>query len=168
MIKRIVSLTLAAVLLIASASACADDPGRGQERQADLAAFAQTVRENHKFPVLDKADPEDELGAVMLDNAYPGLKDMELEQLEVYLALISFSGVELALAQAKNAGDAARVKDIFDERVASKTTEGPNNYPEEVELWLRSARVVSSGNYVMLVNHEDSDAIVSEFNGLFQ
>ena len=165
--KRILSLALAAALLMASLPACGSQSGG--EKQIDLAAFAQTLQENHEFPMLEKADPEDEeLGAVMLENAYPGLKDMDLEQIEVYLAMISFSGGELALVQAKNADDAAKVKEIFDARVAAKTTEGPANYPAEVEAWQHNSAVVSNGNYVMLVNHEDSAAIVSEFNDLFK
>ena len=34
-------------------------------------------------------------------------------------------------------------------------------------MWQRSAKVVVSGTYVMLVNHGDSEAIISEFNALF-
>lgn len=167
--KRIFSLALAAALLTAMLSACGGNSEGGQDKQADLAAFAQTVQKSHSFPNLDRLDPEDEeFGAVMLDNYYPGLKDMDLEQVEIYLAAVSFSGGELALVQAKNAGDAARVKEIFDARVTFKTTEGPGNYPEEVEMWQRSSAVVSNGNYVMLVNSKDSAAIVSEFNELFQ
>ena len=194
--KRILSLALAATLLMAMLCACGGpgsqasqtpsdptgesasvppaDPTQEPTGEApagsglvDLAAFAQTLQENHEFPMLERNDPADELGAAMLDNYYPGLTGMDLEQVEIYLAAISFSGGELALVQAKNAGDAAAVKEIFDARVAAKTTEGPNNYPEEVELWLHNSAVVSNGNYVMLVNHEDSEAIVSEFNALF-
>ena len=166
--KRIISLALAAALLVASLSACGSNSEGGQDKQVNLADFAQTLQENHEFPMLDRLDPADEeFGAAMLENAYPGLKDMDLEQTEVYLAMISFSGGELALVQAKNAGDAAKVKEIFDARVTAKTTEGPGNYPEEVELWLHNSVVVSNGNYVMLVNHEDSEAIAGEFNALF-
>ena len=165
--KRIISLTLAALFLTACLCACVSEDG--QDKQADLAAFAQAIMESYKFPGLDRFDPADEgLSAVVLENNYPGLKDMDLAQVEIYLAPISFSGGELALIQAKNAGDAAVVKDIFQARIDSKTTDGPNNYPEEAKMWQRSARVVSSGTYVMLVNHEDSEAIVSEFNGLFK
>ena len=38
---------------------------------------------------------------------------------------------ELALAQAKSAEDAAKVKEIFQARVDAKGTDGPGNYPEE-------------------------------------
>ena len=185
--KKIISLALAAALLTASLCACGGNAdqkptatppsGAGQEpsqevpagpSQVDLAAFAQTVQENHEFPMLDRLDPADEeFGAVMLENAYPGLKDMDLEQIEAYLAAISVSGGELVLVQAKNADDAAKVKEIFEARVAAKTTEGPGNYPAEVEAWQHNSAVVSNGNYIMLVNNEDSEAIVGEFNALF-
>lgn len=166
--KRVFSLAFAAALLMVSLPACVSLSGGGQNKQVDLAAFARTVQENHRFSMLEKADPSDELGAVMLDNFYPGLSGMELEQVEVYLAAVSFSGGELALVQAKNTDDAAAVKGIFQARVDAKTAEGSGNYPEEIEMWRRGARVVSNGSYVMLVNHPDSEAIVSEFNGLFQ
>ena len=134
----------------------------------NLTAFAQSFQENHQFAPLEKADPADEeLGAIMLENNYPGLKDMDLEQTEVYLPMISFSGGELALVQAKSAEDAAKVKEIFQARIDAKSTEGPGNYPEEVEMWQRSAQVAENGNYVLLVCHDGADAIVEEFNALF-
>lgn len=161
--KRILALSL----LLALLCACGGSSGDGQEKQIDLAVFAQTLQEDHEFPILNRLDPADEFDAVMLESIYPGLKDMDLKQIEVYLAS-SFSGVELALVQAKSTDDNARVKKIFDARVAAKTTEGSNNYPDAAKLWQYSSAVVSNGSYIMLVNHEDSAAIVSEFNGLLQ
>ena len=35
-------------------------------------------------------------------------------------------------------------------------------------MWQRSSKVTVNGNYVMLVNHEDCDAIVSEFNEMLK
>ena len=133
----------------------------------DLAAFAQTIQENHEFPMMEREDPADEWGALLLEDAYPGLRDMDLEQIEVYLAVLSFNGGELALVQAKNANDAAKVREIFDARVAAKTADDSIIYPDELALWQRNTAVVSNGSYVMLVNHEDCDAIVDEFNALF-
>ena len=71
------------------------------------------------------------------------------------------------MVQAKDADGAAKVKEIFQARVDAKGTDGPGNYPEEVEMWQRSAQVVENGNYIMLVCHDDADAIVEEFNALF-
>ncbi len=176
--KKLISLCTAAVLCLSLLSACGA-PNQGDApsdtpsdtpavKDANLADFAAAVQENHEFAALEKADPADEeLGAIMLENNYPGLKDMDLEQVEVYLPMISFSGGELALVQAKSAEDAAEVKKIFQARIDAKGTDGPGNYPEEVEMWQRSAQVAENGTYVMLVCHGDADAIVEEFNALF-
>ena len=164
--KKIVSLCTAAVLCLSLLSACG---GGKEEKKADLAAFAQAVQENHEFHSLERADPEDpELGAVMLGNWYPGLTDLDLEQVEIYMPMVSFSGGELALVEAKSAEDAAKVKEIFQARMDSKSTEGPGNYPEEVEMWQRSSKLADHGNYVLLVCHGDAEAFVGEFNALFQ
>lgn len=167
--KRIISLCAAAALCLSLLSACAGKPA--EEEKVDLAAFAQTVQENHEFYGLDRINPADpdngEMYQASLDNWYPGLSDLELEQMEIYMAMISFSGGELALVQAKSPEDAAKVKEIFQARLDAKTTEGPGNYPGEVEMWLKYGKVADNGSYVLLVNHEDSEAIVDEFNALF-
>ena len=147
--KKLVSLCTAAVLCLTLLASCAPKPDSSSPSPSpdaepvDLAAFAQSVQTSHPFASLEKADPADEeLGAIMLENNYPGLK-------------------------AKDADGAAKVKEIFQARVTAKTTDGPGNYPEEVEMWQRSAQVVENGNYIMLVCHDDADAIVEEFNALF-
>lgn len=170
--KRTISLLIASVLCLSLLAACSNNqPGGGNESQepVDLAAFAQTVQEQHEFSIgVERMDPEDEnLGAPMLQNYMPGLTDLDLEQAEIYMCAISFNSGEFALAQAKNADDAAKVKEIFQARIDSMTEEGVN-YPETIELWSKSAQVVENGNYVMLVCHEDAAAIVDDFNALFQ
>lgn len=165
--KRIIALCAAAVLCLSLLSACGGKPA--EEKQVDLAAFAQTLKEQHEFSdFVERLDPSDaDFGAVMLDTAFPGLKEMDLEQLEIYLSMVSFNTGEFALAQAKSADDAAKVKAAFESRIATMTEEGLQ-YPETVELWSKSAKVAEHGNYVMLICHNDADAIVSEFEDLFK
>lgn len=172
--KKVIPLALAAAVLLAALSACSKpgDNGSAADKQVDLAAFAQTVTESHEFggflERIDTGDPDmGEFMTEMLGNYYPGLTDLELGQMEVYMSMISFSSGELALVQAKSADDAAKVKDIFQARIDAKTAEGAGNYPEEVELWQRSSQVAANGNYVMLVCADDCGAIVDEFNALF-
>lgn len=169
---RIFTLLLAASMLTVL-TACGgnggkDDGGAGQT-PVDLAAFAQTVMENHEFSgFVERADPTDEeFGGVMLDNYYAGLREMDLEQLEAYLCMVSMNTGELVLVQAGNEDDAAKAEEILQARIDSMTDPAAMNYPETVELWTGSAKVVRSGSYVMLVCHEDCDAIVEEFNALF-
>ena len=40
-------------------------------------------------------------------------------------------------------------------------------YPIPTMMWDENSRVVSNGNYVMMVIHENCDEIVSQFNALF-
>lgn len=174
--KKMLCAAMAAVFCLSLLSACsgskADNPSQAPEKDVDLAAFAQTLTETHEFSgFLQRIDPNDkdmgEFMTEMLGNYYPGLTDLELKQMEIYMSMISFSSGELALARANSAEDAAKVQEIFQARVDAKTTEGAGNYPEEVEMWQRSSKVVSNGSYVMLVCAEDCDAIVNEFNALF-
>lgn len=171
MMKKVLCAAMAAALVLSLLAACGNG-GQAEDKQVDLAGFAQSVQEKHEFASLERVDPKDsEMGELFqntLDNFYPGLAGMELEQMEVYLAMISFSGGELALVQTKDLADATKVKNILQARIDAKTTEGPGNYPEEVELWQRSAKVAENGNYLMLVCHSDADTIVNEFNALFQ
>ena len=165
--KRMIALCTAAVLCLTLLSACGSKP-KEEEKQVDLAAFAQTLQENHEFSnFVERVDPTDEeFGAIMLDNTYPGLGDLDLEQMEIYLSMVSFSTGEFALVQAKSTDDAAKVKEIFQAHIDSMTEEGMN-YPATIELWSKSAKVADHGTYVMLVCHDDVDAIVSEFDALF-
>lgn len=170
--KKAFSLALAAAVCLSLLSSCAKPGSNGptppKEEKVDLAAFAQTLQENHEFSgFMNRLDPADEeLGAVMLDNYMPGLRELDLEQMEVYMSMVSFNTGEFSLIQAKNAEDAAKVQEIFQSRIDSMTEEGMN-YPETVEQWTNSAQVAANGNYVLLVCHEDADAIVDEFNALF-
>lgn len=164
--KRIIALCAAAVLCLSLLSACGGKPA--EEKKVDLAAFAQTVTGGHEFGMgVERADPADEFGAIMLDNAFPGLREMDLEQMEVYMCMTSFNTGEFALVQAKSADDAAKVKELFEARIAAMTEEGMN-YPDTVEAWVKHAKVADHGTYVMLVCHDDADAIVSEFEALFK
>lgn len=177
MMKKILYAAMAAMLCLSLLSACSggkeDSPSNAPGKSVDLGAFGQTVTETHELggfmQLMNPSDPDmGEMMADMLNNYYPGLADLDLMQMKIYMSMISFSSGELALVEAKTGDDAAKVQEIFQKRVTDKTTEGPNNYPEEVEMWQRSSKIVTNGNNVMLVCAEDCDAIVNEFNALFQ
>lgn len=163
--KRFSSLLLALALVL-TLGAC----GKKEEPPAkvDLAEFAAGLNEKYEISgFLERMDPEDaDMGAVMIDNTFPGLREMDLEQMEVYLCMVSFNTGEFSLVEAKNADDAKAVADLFQARIDSMTEEGLN-YPDTVENWTNNAKVVTNGNYVMLVCAEKSEDIVSDFNALF-
>ena len=78
---------------------------------------------------------------------------------------------EIALVEVESADDVQAVKDIFqariDYQVGDETNPGGAWYPASIEGWKNNSRIVSNGNYVMLVAADGADDIVSAFNALF-
>ena len=89
----------------------------------------------------------------------------------VQMAMIPASGDEIALVEVENSGDVQAVKDIFqariDYQVGDGTSPGGAWYPAPTEMWRNESRIVSNGNFVMLVAHTGADAVVEQFNALF-
>ena len=104
--------------------------------------------------------------STMLDNYYAGLSSVATEQRQVYINMMSMNMGELAVVQVKDSKDVATVKAIFQARIDSMVNGGAW-YPEPTRIWSEQSRVVSNGNYVMMVVGEDCDAIVKDFNALF-
>lgn len=137
-----------------------------QPAGVDLSAFAADIISEYELPAfLSLAD--DELTA----NCYAGLEAIAANQKLVYLNLMSMNMGELVLVEVENSDDVAAVKDILQARIDYMVGDGngPGGawYPAPIEEWSNNSRVVSSGNYVMMVVDDDCDAIVSEFDALF-
>ena len=128
--------------------------------KVDLAAFCTTVTTNYSLPHLSLAD------STMLDNYYAGLSSVATEQSQVYINMMSMNMGEISLVQVKDSKDVATVKAIFQARIDSMVNGGAW-YPEPTRIWSEQSRVVSNGNYVMMVVGEDCDSIVKDFNALF-
>lgn len=134
---------------------------------ADLAAFTAGLPEKYEISgFLQRQDPDDETGQAMIGSYFPGLLDLDLEQIEIYLCMISFNSGEFSAVQAKSEADAKIVKEIFQARIDGMLEEGAN-YPETVRQWQDNAKVVMHGSYVLLVCAEDCDAIAADFEALF-
>ena len=132
----------------------------------DLSAFASEVMESYEFGFLSLADE------ATLDGLYPGLKDISTDQMLVYVVQMTMNNGEFGLVQVKDSKDVDTVKAIFQARIDRMTgADGQGNpgawYPDPTEQWKNNSRVVSNGNYVMMVVHENCDAIVDAFNALF-
>lgn len=131
-----------------------------QPSKVDLAAFYSSVTSKYSMPNLSLAD------SAMQDNYYSGLSSVATEQSLVYINMMSMNMGEMALVQVKNSGDVATVKAIFQARIDSMVNGGAW-YPEPTRIWTEQSRVVSNGNYVMMVVGESCDSIVNDFNALF-
>ena len=192
-LKRILALSLSAVLLLALLCACGGG-NDAKEKDVDLAAFYLTLTEKYQVPTTPEQDYPDELADsddMWLDgpesredrikaleeqrdqlrqmslDAYPGLADVNTKQRLVYVSMMSFSASEAVLVQVSDAADVDAVKNILQARIDAQLN-GAMLYPMVAEAWENSARIVSNGTYVMLIVGEDCDAIVDEFNALFK
>lgn len=131
----------------------------------DLEAFYENVTAQYEFGFLSLASEE------MLDGYYPGLTGIDTEQCLVYICMISMNNGEFGLVQVKNSEDVAAVKAVFQARIDYMVGDGNGpggaQYPMAMDQWENNSRVVSNGDYVMMVIHENCDEIVSQFNALF-
>ena len=139
--------------------------GGASSQTVDLKAFADTAIADYELPFMFEMD------STMLTNYLPGLSALSA-QLAAYACQMSPSPAgDLVLVQVKDSKDVASVKAIFQARIDNMvgTDENPGAawYPEPIRMWKEDSRIVSNGNYVMLVVSGDCDSIVKDFNALF-
>lgn len=132
----------------------------------DLAAFYDDI-------MFDDADfnANMELDVEFLDYYYDGLTDIPTNQRVVYQPMMSGIVCEIALVEVKNSSDVAAVKAIFQARIDYQVGDDKNLggafYPAAIEGWQNNSRIVSHGNYIMLIAYDRCDDIVAQFNALF-
>lgn len=137
-----------------------DGSGSAPSAKVDLAAFYTSVTGTYEFSnFLELADKE------MTDAFYPGLTDIATEQCLVY-AMMSMNNGEFALIQVSDSKDVDAVKSILQKRIDDMANGGAW-YPEPTRIWTECSKVVSNGNYIMMVVNEDYQAITKDFNALF-
>ena len=163
--KRITSLLLALVMLLALAG-CGNSANGGSSavKSADLSAFLEDVTSKQEAAM-------ETLPADALETFYPGISDIETKQCTGATALISAVASEILLVEVTNADDVAKVEEIMNARISYQVGDGTSPggawYPEPTRIWTECSRVVSNGNYILMVVHEQCDAIVDDFNALF-
>lgn len=185
--RKLISLLLALTLLSALASCGSGDSGGsdapGQSTSpsgnpsesapagdVDLRAFYESLLvTDPESP--DYFNPDTPVEGEALAAAYPGLEDIATKQLVIYQPMMSAVACEIALVEVENAASVQKVKDIFQARIDAQvgTDDAPGGawYPETIEGWKNNSRIVSNGNYVMLIVWEKADQFVEQFNALF-
>lgn len=143
-----------------------EKPAEQPAASVDLTAFYESLAANStNMPAMMQADGE------TLDAFYTGLGDIKTRQCGVYMAMISAAVGEIALVEVENAADVQAVKDIFQARINYQVGDDANPgaawYPASIEGWKNNSRIVSNGNYVMMVALEGADDVVAAFNALF-
>lgn len=101
-----------------------------------------------------------------LDAFFPGLSAIPTKQLLAYQPMMGAVVCEIVLVEVENASDMDAVKAILQDRIDVQAGGGAW-YPESVEGWLNNSRIVSNGNYVMMIAYSFCDDVVASFNALF-
>lgn len=101
-----------------------------------------------------------------LNNFYPGLSGISTNQRVIYMPMMTSQAVEIAIVEVSDPSQVASVKAIFQQRINDQVAGGAW-YPETIEGWQNNAKIVSNGNYVMMICHPSSGAITGSFNALF-
>ncbi len=148
-----------------SSSGSGSSSSGSQSSNVDLTAFADQMMADYEFSHLQLAD------ASLMDSLYSGLSGVSTEQCLVYCTMMTMNNGEFVLVQVKDSKDVDTVKGILQARINYMAGDGENPggawYPGPTEQWKNNSRVVSNGNYVMMVVHENCDDIVTAFNNLF-
>ena len=126
----------------------------------DLSAFASDIMGQYEFGMLQLLDAD------LMEQLYPGMGAVSAEQKLIYGTLMTMNNGEFGLVQVKDSKDVDTVKSIFQTRIDGMINGGAW-YPEPTRIWTENSRVVSNGNYVMMVADFECENIVNAFNALF-
>ena len=97
------------------------------------------------------------------------INEQFLQQVETLQILIknNIAGLFGGNHQTRNFGSSCEFADHRDYMAGDDNNPGAAWYPEPIRMWKEDSRIVSNGNYVMLVVSGDCDSIVQDFNALF-
>ena len=171
--KKILALALATVMALGvlagcgpkdNASGSASGSSSAAAKEADLTAVYTEIEKKmieklggeENAPMLDTVEGE------MLDMNYPGLSELGLKQCVVKAPMMTSVAVEFALVEANDAEQAAKAAELFQARIDAQV-EGGAWYPETIEGWKNDSKIVTVGNYVMLVVMEDNADYIEIF-----
>lgn len=146
-----------------SAESAGSDAGSGDDSAAgsvDLTAFYNDMTSQYEFGSLQAFTGD------VLESYYPGMGAVSTKQCLVMGTMMTMNNGEFCLVEVSDGKDVETVKSIFQSRI-DYMVNGGAWYPGPTDMWTNNSRVVSNGNYVMMVVHESCDDIVTAFNGLF-
>lgn len=153
--KKLSVIFLILAMLLAGCGQAKEEPAAN----VDLTAFYESVAEMQGLAGMVALEGE------MLEACFPGLADIETQQLVAYAPMMSANVNEYVFVQCNSAEDAAAVGKILQERVDTQANGGAW-YPESMAAW-EKAKVIVNGNYaLMIATWEGADEIVEKFEAL--
>lgn len=160
---RFTALVMALVLSFSMLTACGSKDSGNSNANVDLNAFVTALADEHGENFAANTDVVE---AGMHNDMYPGISDIETKQLVILQPMMGAVVCEIALAEVANADDVEAVKTIFQSRIDAQVNGGAW-YPESIEGWQNNSRIVTNGNYVMMIAWQYADDAVTAFNELF-
>ena len=161
-------LTLAIAFMMLALTACGGNENtNAPTADADLQSLYDTLAEEFQWEEGYLVDIEGE----MLESYYPGLSEINTKQFIAKMPMMSSVVNEIVFLQCETEDDAAKAAEILQNRidyqVGDENNPGGAWYPESIEGWEKNSRIVSNGNYVMMIAWNYCDEAVEAFNALF-
>lgn len=173
MMKKWMTLVLAALMLTGLLSGCGSDKAEDSAQESDVAldSFYAGLAEDYHWSEDPEQSEEGDLlmspiEGEMLESYYPGLSDLATKQFVAKMPLMSSVVNEIVLVQCETEEDAKAAAAILQDRVDAQA-EGGAWYPESMEAWGK-ASVIQQGTYVaMIASAEHQSDIEEAFNAQF-
>lgn len=161
MTKRIFALMLALAMSLTLLAGCGSkgsaDDQQGTVFSVDLSKFYEDM-----MAAAQEAPMMSALEGEMLDNAYPGLSDIETKQLVSYGPVISAVAMEFTFVEVTDSANVKAVQDILQKRIDTQV-DGGAWYPETIDIWQNFSEIVTIDNYVCLFVCTDKDVLIEAF-----
>lgn len=168
--KRWMTLTLALLTLLAlTGCGGSGDGGKAEAKDVDLDTVYSSMEEACDWWTEGyMVDVPEE----MLELYYPGIGELETQQLIARTPLMSAVVSEVVLVKCQSEEDADKAQEILqariDYQVGDDTNPGGAWYPESIEQW-KAATVLRQGNCVaLLAMAEDQNQMEDIFNRAFR
>ena len=139
------------------------EPASGEPVAIDLTQFVFDLADKHGENFAANTDVV-EFG--MHNDLYPGIGDIATNQLVIYQPMMGAVVCEIALAEVADAADVEAMKAVFQARIDAQV-DGGAWYPESILGWENNSRIVTNGNFVMMIAWQFCDDAVADFNALF-
>ena len=139
------------------------EPAPGEPVAIDLTQFVFDLADKHGENFAANTDVV-EFG--MHNDLYPGIGDIATNQLVIYQPMMGAVVCEIALAEVADAADVEAMKAVFQARIDAQV-DGGAWYPESILGWENNSRIVTNGNFVMMIAWQFCDDAVTDFNALF-
>ena len=144
---------------------------KAPEVNLDLLTFYTDVY-NELYPVDAEGYPTgpscEDLATVpeMLESYYPGLSEIAVNQIHVFIPMMSAVAYEVALIEVADEADVAAVEAILQARIDAQVAGGAW-YPETIEQWEQYSRITSFGKYILMAVGTDCDYFIEAFGWNF-